>query len=44
MQIIYDGRKVQAWEFGSQQGRRHGFSTGGAACPEKGPLAEWALS
>ena len=25
------------------QGRRHGFWTGGAACPEKGPLAEGAL-
>ena len=27
----------------SYQGRRHGFWTGGAACPEKGPLAEGAL-
>ena len=25
------------------QGRRHRFWTGGAACPEKGPLAEGAL-
>ena len=25
------------------QGRRHGFWTGGAACPEKGPLAEGGL-
>ena len=41
--LLVSSREENISSLGAAQGRRHGFWTGGAACPEKRPLAEGAF-